>query len=361
MNDIRKLLVKTCLSLSISLLTVTSTDAQSLDGWVLQWSDEFDGTTLDGSKWRLELSEGDHGMSAYTDRPENLFVADGYLALQAREETYGGKPYTSTQVSTRNKAYWKYGRFDIRAKLPYGQGMWPAIWMMPNNPAYGGWPRSGEIDIMENLGHEPWLLYSTLHHSADNQMLHGTWTAPEGQSLSDTFHVYTMIWDTGSFSFYVDSIHNYYNCTSWSPTNVSYPKPFDQSYFMMFDLAIGGSWGGAPDASTIFPQKMLVDWIRVYKRDTTTTAIRRPAEKRSPAHHSLTISGSWFELYLKTGTPVSIHLYDFSGREVFRSTSGKSVDERTRFPVPAALAGGLYLWKSAITGGTVISGKITVH
>ena len=360
MSCTREYLVNSYLLVAVVFLAFTSTGAQSLDGWILQWSDEFDGTTLDGSKWRLELSEGDHGMSAYTSRPENLFVADGCLALQARKEEYSGNPYTSTQVSTRNKAYWKYGRFDIRAKLPYGKGMWPAIWMMPNNPAYGGWPRSGEIDIMENLGHDPRLLYSTLHHSADNQMLQGTWTAPEGQSLSDTFHVYTMIWDTNSFSFYVDSIHNYYNCTSWSPANVTYPKPFDQSFFMMFDLAVGGSWGGAPDASTIFPQKMLVDWIRVYKRD-TTVAIRRPSEKRGPANHSLTISGSWFELNLKTGTPVSLNLYDPAGREVVRITGGRRVDGRTRFPVPATLTGGLYLWKSATTDGTVISGKITVN
>jgi beta-glucanase (GH16 family) len=300
-------------------------------------------------------------MSAYTNRSQNLYVSDGCLVIQAQKENYSGKPYTSSQVSTRNKGHWKYGRFDIRAKLPYGQGMWPAIWMMPNNPAYGGWPRSGEIDIMENLGHDTRLLYSTLHHSADNQMHHGTWTAPQGQSLSDTFHVYTMIWDAGSFSFYVDSIHNYFNCTSWSPANVTYPKPFDQSFFMMFDLAVGGSWGGAPDASTVFPQKMLVDWIRVYKRDTNTDAIKRPAENHCPAKYSLTISGIWLELNLKTGTPASLNLYDPAGREVVRITDGKRMDGRIRFPIPAALARGFYAWKLMTIEETEVSGNIVIN
>ena len=360
MNGIRKRIVTVCKPIAAGLLLVTSAGAQSLNGWKLQWSDEFNGTSLDGSKWQLELNEGDHGMSAYTNRPQNLYVSDGCLAIQAQKENYNGKPYTSSQVSSRNKGHWKYGRFDIRAKLPYGQGMWPAIWMMPNNPAYGGWPRSGEIDIMENLGDNTRLLHSTLHHSADNQMLHGTWTAPEGQSLSDTFHVYTMIWDTGSFSFYVDSIHNYFNSTSWSPSNVSYPKPFDQSFFMMFDLAIGGSWGGPPDNSTVFPQKMLVDWIRVYKRD-PSVAIRQPAENRSPVKYSSTMSKKWIELDLNTGTLVSLNLYDLAGREVVRLTDGSRVNGRIRFPVPTSLPRGFYLWKLATAGKPDISGKIAVN
>jgi beta-glucanase (GH16 family) len=342
-----------------SLLS-TSVDAQSLDGWALQWSDEFNGTSLDGSKWQLELNEGDHGMSAYTSRSQNLYLSDGCLVIQAQKENHNGKPYTSSQISSRNRGHWKYGRFDIRAKLPYGQGMWPAIWMMPNNPAYGGWPRSGEIDIMENLGHDTRLLYSTLHHSSNNQMLHGTWTAPEGQSLSDTFHVYTMIWDTGSFSFYVDSIHNYYNCTSWSPANVAYPKPFDQSFFMMFDLAVGGSWGGPPDSSTVFPQKMLIDWIRVYKRQ-NVTEIKRQAEKHGPVNYALTISKKWIELDLKNGTLVSLNLYDFAGREVIRMTDGTRIDSRIRWSIPSTLTRGGYVWKLATGGGPIISGKTVIN
>ena len=356
----KEFLVNVCLPVAVAFLQLTSAGAQPLDGWMLQWSDEFNGTSLDGSKWQLELNEGDHGMSAYTSRPQNLYVSDGCLVIQAQKENYSGKPYTSSQISSRNKGHWKYGRFDIRAKLPYGKGMWPAIWMMPNNPAYGGWPRSGEIDIMENLGDNTQLLIATLHYGTTNQMSQGTYTTPADQSLSDTFHVYTMIWDTNSFAFYLDSTHNYWNCDEWSPNNVAYPKPFDQSFFMMFDLAVGGSWGGPPDNSTVFPQKMLVDWIRVYKRQ-HPAAIKRHTEISGPGNYSLTISGKWIELDLKTGAPVSLNLYDLSGREVARITNGTRVDGRIRCTFPANLTRGFYIWRLAVGGGPNISGKTVIN
>jgi len=357
MIRIKDFLVSACLPVAVVLLAITSPDAQTMDGWTLQWSDEFNGTSLDNSKWQLELNEGDHGISAYTSRPQNLYVADGCLALQAQKENYNGKPYTSTQVSSRGKGYWKYGRFDIRAKLPYGKGMWPAIWMMPNNPAYGGWPRSGEIDIMENLGDN--ILYATLHYGTNNQMSQGTYTTPAAKSPSDSFHVYTMIWDSTSFAFYIDSTNNFWNCATWAPNNLAYPKPFDQSFFMMFDLAVGGSWGGPPDSSTVFPQKMLVDWIRIYKRQ-EAVALKRPAENHSLVHNSLTISGKWIELTMKTGTPVSLNLYDVAGREVVRITDGRRVDGRIRWAIPATLTRGFYLWKLVTAEGPDISGKIAV-
>jgi beta-glucanase (GH16 family) len=231
---------------------------------------------------------------------------------------------------------------------------------MPNNPAYGGWPRSGEIDIMENLGDNTRLLYATLHYGTTNQMSQGTHTTPADQSLSDTFHVYTMIWDTNSFAFYLDSTHNYWNCDQWSPNNVAYPKPFDQSFFMMFDLAVGGSWGGPPDNTTVFPQKMLVDWIRIYKRQ-NPSEITRQAENRGPGSHSLIISEKWIELDMKTGAPMSLNLYDVTGREAVRITDGRRVDERIRFPIPATLARGFYLWNLVTDEGPNISGKIAVN
>lgn len=243
--------------------------AQPLDGWKLVWSDEFNGTALDTTKWGLELNEGDPGAAAFTNRPQNLFVSNGYLTLQGQKENYNGKQYTATQISSRNKGFWKYCRIDVRAKLPYGQGMWPAIWMMPMQPvAYGSWPRSGEIDVMENLGNNTRLLYTTLHYGSGNASNEGTYTMPANQSLSDSFHVYTMIWDSASFSFTLDSANNYYRLNQWSPDNVTFPKPFDQPFFLMFDLAIGGSWAGLPDSTTVFPQQMLVDWVHVYQRQT---------------------------------------------------------------------------------------------
>ncbi len=358
MNRVNKILLNLGISISVATVMMTSTDAQPLNGWDLIWSDEFNGTSLDGSKWQLELNEGDHGLSAYTNRPQNLSVSDGCLVLQAQKESYNGAQYTSTQVSSRNKGYWKYGRFDIRAKLPVGKGMWPAIWMMPNNRAYGVWPQSGEIDIMENLGANTRLFYSTLHHSITNEMLQGTYTTPEGQSLSDTFHVYTMIWDTGSFAFYIDSVHNYYNTNSWSPKNVAYPKPFDQSFFMMFDLAVGGDWGGPPDNSTVFPQKMLVDWIRVYRKN-NSTEIGHPAENRNFKKSPVTVSGKWFEMDLKTGASVNFSLHDMAGREIVRVNDFRNASQ-TRVPVPAGLSRGFYMWK-LVADGKVSTGRFFVN
>jgi beta-glucanase (GH16 family) len=254
--------------------------AQPLDGWKPVWSDEFNGAGLDSAKWALELNEGDPGVTAYTKRAQNLSVSDGLLELQAQKESYGGKQFTSTQISTRNKGVWKYCRIDVRAKLPYGQGMWPAIWMMPTAPgAYGSWPRSGEIDIMENLGNNPRLTYTTLHYGAGNQSIQGTYTTPANQSLSDTFHVYTMIWDSTSFSFTLDSTHTYYSTNKWSPDNVAFPKPFDQPFFLILDLAVGGSWAGPPDSATVFPQKMLVDWVHVYQRQGSVSALATGAQR----------------------------------------------------------------------------------
>ncbi len=274
-------MVGIALQASLAFLS-RSPAAQPLDGWKLVWSDEFTGSAVDPTKWALELNEGDPGEVVYTNRSQNLSVSDGLLALQAQKENYGGKQFTSTQISTRNKGAWKYCRIDVRAKLPYGQGIWPAIWMMPTQPvAYGSWPRSGEIDIMENLGDNPRLTYTTLHYGAGNQSIQGTYTTPADKTLSDDFHVYTMIWDSTSFSFTLDSTHTYYSTNKWSPDNVAFPKPFDQEFFLILDLAVGGSWAGPPDSTTVFPQKMLVDWVRVYQRQSTSAIRSQPVSRGS--------------------------------------------------------------------------------
>lgn len=359
MNREKQNFLTSSISLLFTLLFTVYSEAQPLDSWSLIWSDEFNDTSVDATKWQLELNEGDHGITTYTSRPENMREEDGCLVLEARKENVGGQPYTSTQVSTRNKGYWKYGRFDIRAKLPYGKGMWPAIWMMPNRPiAYGGWPRSGEIDIMENLGANPRLVYSTLHFGTTNQMLQGTYTTPVGQSLSDTFHVFTMIWDSTSFAFYLDSTINYWNVNTWSPNNVTYPKPFDQAFFMMFDLAIGGDWGGPPDDATLFPQKMLVDWIRVYKKQGSTEVDLR-AENRPIKKCPVTVSGKWIDLDLNAGASVNLSLHDMAGREIVQVNDFGNASH-TRVPVPAGLSRGFYVWK-LVADGKVNSGRLVVE
>jgi beta-glucanase (GH16 family) len=328
-------------SFLICIFTVAS-PAQSLAGWKLVWSDEFNGDSVDNSKWGLELQEGDHGSTSYTSRPQNLFVANGCMALQAQKESYGGQPYTSSQVSTRNKASWCYCRIDVRAKLPAGKGMWPAIWLMPVQSAYGGWPSSGEIDIMENLGANTRLDYTTIHFGPNNQSLQKTCTAPATATLSDSFHVYTMIWDSLSFNFYLDSI-NYGTMNQWAPSNVAYPKPFDKSFFLILDLAIGGSWGGLPDTNTVFPQSMLVDWVHVYQRGVLSVL---PRATRIPLESdlSMAISGRILNYALKSNARVTLALYDARGRRILSIIDGDRSQGKYSIDLAAyRLAKGVYI------------------
>jgi beta-glucanase (GH16 family) len=205
-------------------------------------------------------------LQCYTDRPENSFIEDGVLVIQALEERYRGRTYTSARIRTLNEGDWLYGRFDIRAKLPYGQGIWPAIWMLPTENIYGGWAASGEIDIVELLGQEPNVIYGTIHyggswpknvHSGDSYQL------SEGD-FSDEFHIFSLQWEPGEIRWYVDGEH-YQTQTKWTTENGVFPAPFDQSFHLILNVAVGGNWPGAPDETTTFPQRMMVDYVRVYE------------------------------------------------------------------------------------------------
>ncbi len=332
---------------------------QSLSGWNLVWSDEFNGTSLDTTKWGLELNEGDPGIGVFTNRPQNLSVSTGCLVLQAQKENYNGKQYTCTQISSKNKASWLYCRVDVRAKLSHGQGLWPAIWMMPQARPYGGWPTCGEVDNMENLGNEPRAIHTTIHFGDTNQAIGYMYNLPaSAKSFPDTFHVFTMIWDTGSFAWYIDSVH-YTTMNKWSPDNLVYPKPFDQPLFLIFDLAVGG-WAGSPDSTTAFPQKMQVDWVRVYQRHGATGLL---IPSRTPSQESdicVTASGKVLRFDLKRAAPVSIALYDGAGRKVvslvneYRATGKHSLDLAS-----CGVRSGLYLC-SMESEGTKTLQKIAV-
>lgn len=245
-----------------------------IPGWTLVWHDEFDTKYIDNSKWEHEVNAwggGNNELQYYTNRPENSFIRDGKLVIRAIKETYTGpegtREYTSARLRTLHKGDWKYGRFDIKAKLPEGKGLWPAIWMLPTDWVYGEWPASGEIDIMECLGHEPQKVYGTIHFGGPGNLhVHtgGAFELPEG-SFSDDFHVFTLIWDTTKFEWYVDGIR-YYATQDWYTVNGEYPAPFDQRFHLILNVAVGGNWPGAPDETTTFPQEMVVDYVRVYTR-----------------------------------------------------------------------------------------------
>ncbi len=241
-------------------------------GWRLVWRDEFTGTALDRTKWSFEVNAsggGNHELQYYVTN--NATVHDGRLFLEARREHYVGpqatREYTSSRVRTRLKGDWKYGRLDIRAKLPAGRGMWPAIWLMPTDDAYGGWPNSGEIDIMELIGHEPGTVYGTLHYG-DPVKRHAQqgakYTLPSG-AFADDFHVFRFDWEPGQMRWYVDD-RPYQTLTNWHTRAASFPAPFDQRFYLILNLAVGGDWPGAPDEKTAFPQAMAVDYVRVYRR-----------------------------------------------------------------------------------------------
>lgn len=239
--------------------------------WELVWQDEFDGTALDDSKWSLEVNGrggGNNELQYYTDQPENAFVEDGHLVIQALkpEKKYVGRDYTSARIRTVGKGDWTYGRFEIRAKLPTGQGLWPAIWMLPSEWKYGGWPSSGEIDIMELLGHEPDTVHGTLHYGGlGNHVFTGEEFTLEEGDFTNEFHVFAIEWEEGEIRWYVDDIH-YQTQRSWGTKNKEFPAPFDQKFHLILNVAVGGNWPGNPDETTTFPQRMEVDYVRVYQK-----------------------------------------------------------------------------------------------
>ncbi len=248
----------------------------NIPGWELVWNDEFDKGAIDLSKWEHEVNArggGNNELQYYTARPQNSYIDDGKLVINAIKETYTGpegtREYTSGRIRTLNKGDWLYGRFDIRAKLPRGQGIWPAIWMLPTDWEYGGWAASGEIDIMELLGHEPRIVYGTLHYGGEwpNNVHTGTsYTLPSSAgTFSDDFHLFTLEWDTTEFRWYVDGIY-YQTQNTWHSSNGSYPAPFDKRFHLLLNVAVGGNWPGNPDSTTSFPQVMEIDYVRVYQK-----------------------------------------------------------------------------------------------
>ena len=240
--------------------------------WQLVWQDEFDGKTLDLSKWEFEVNAdggGNNELQYYVTN--NVRVKNGLLSIEARKGRYTGpqgtREYTSSRIRTRLKGDWSYGRFDIRAKLPKDKGMWPAIWMLPTDEIYGGWPNSGEIDITELIGHEPNKVHGTLHFGdkARGHLFKGaSYTIPNG-TFSDDFHVFRLDWERSVMRWYVDD-HLYHTQTNWHTKTQEFPAPFDRRFHLILNLAVGGNWPGNTDEKTSFPQAMIVDYVRVYRK-----------------------------------------------------------------------------------------------
>src|SRR5262245_26550898 len=244
--------------------------------WDLVWSDEFDGSSIDPSHWTFDIGTGppypgwgNNELEYYTSRPQNAYVTNGVLHIVALQESYMGSSYTSAKLKSSGLFAKKYGRFEWRAKLPRGQGYWPALWMMPQDSVYGGWAASGEIDVVEVRGSNPTNVLGTLHFGGtwpNNDQSHGpSFTFTGGDSVTN-FHTYALEWTNNAVRWYVDG-QLYETQTSWWSAGGPYPAPFDQPFFLIMNLAVGGNFGGNPDGTTVFPGEMQVDYVRVYDWD----------------------------------------------------------------------------------------------
>jgi beta-glucanase (GH16 family) len=252
----------------------TSSPAGSL--WTLVWKDEFDGangSAPDSSKWNLETGGdgwGNHELEYYTSRLQNAQIQNGSLVITASKETYTGtdgvtRNYTSARMKTAGKFEQQYGRFEARIKIPYGQGMWPAFWMLGNDIGTVGWPTCGEIDIMENIGKEPAIVHGTIHGPgySGGAGIGSSFSLASGR-FADDYHLYAVEWEPNVIRFYVDS--NLYATRTPAELPQGTKWVYDHPFFMILNLAVGGDWPGAPDNATVFPQTMLVDYVRVYKK-----------------------------------------------------------------------------------------------
>jgi beta-glucanase (GH16 family) len=270
--------------------------------WKLVWSDEFDGPEIDKTKWDFDISNGFYDYDAntwvsgwgnnelqyYTNHADNAFIKDGLLHIRAVKESYNGCGFTSARLKTRKKDgsslfSKKYGRFEFRAKLPTGQGVWPALWLMPQDDKYGGWAASGEIDLMEARGQEPNKVLGTLHFGSGwpgNTHISKDYLLPNKGTIAD-FHVYALEWEPGEMRWYVDGTLSQTQDFWWSSSKMdgkkaakpakeadlnAWPAPFDQPFYILMNVAVGGKFLGNPNRTTVFPAEMVVDYVRVYDK-----------------------------------------------------------------------------------------------
>jgi beta-glucanase (GH16 family) len=246
-------------------------------GWTLVWSDEFDGrdgSSVDKNKWVPEIGGGKWGNNEseyYTARPKNASIRGGNLVITARKEKHTGRDkktwdYTSARLKTAGKFSQAYGRFEARMKIPYGQGIWPAFWMLGTDIDKSGWPACGEIDVMENIGKEPSLVHGTIHGPgySGGDGIGSPYTLPDSKHFSDSFHVFAVEWEPQAIRFYVDDTLYATRNPAELPARTKWV--YDHPFFMILNLAVGGDWPGYPDATTIFPQTMQVDYVRVYRQ-----------------------------------------------------------------------------------------------
>jgi beta-glucanase (GH16 family) len=283
----------------------------------LTWSDEFNaaaGTPPDQSKWKYDIGGsgwGNNELEYYTSSTSNsAHNGQGQLVITARRENpanyqchYGYCQYTSARLLTAGKFTQTYGRFEASIKIPRGQGLWPAFWMLGDNIGSVGWPQSGEIDIMENIGREPYTVHGTIHGPGYSGGAGPSSARSIGSPLADAFHTYTVDWEPGAITWYLDGVQYGRKTTADIGGN---QWVFDHPFFMIMNVAVGGSWPGNPDGTTQFPQTMLIDWVRVYNYQSggeRVGPITGFAGKCVDVAAANPANGAQIQLYTCNGTP----------------------------------------------------------
>lgn len=296
---------------------VLLTSASLAQNYQLVWSDEFTDTALNDFIWKYNLTNnngwGNNELEYYTNNSTNISLSNGNLLITARKENYQGFQYTSARIETR--IAWTYGKIEARIKLPYGQGIWPAFWMLGNNINSVGWPKCGEIDIMEMIGgqNRENTIYGTAHWYSNGHAQYGlSYKLPTG-NFSDGFHIFDITWDSQKIIWHVDGIQY---CRIDLNSSLS---AFQAPFFILLNLAVGGNWPGNPNNTTIFPQTMTVDYVRVYQIaptdvETTSSIVNNfsleqnypnPFNPSTVIKYSIAVAGN-----------VTLKIFDLLGREV---------------------------------------------
>ncbi len=334
------------------MLLLTQAPAQT---WTLIWADEFNGTTLDGSSWNVEVNNyggWNNELQYYTDRPENVRVESGNLVIEGRSENYLNRNYTSARLNSNGKRSWQYGKIEARMKLPYGNGMWPAFWMMGNT---GSWPANGEIDIMEMVGGNGCndcadnLTYGNHHWQGTNGLQSAGTVSPAlvPGIYHDAFHVFSIEWDAVQINWFIDGLQFYSsNITATSKSE------FHQPFYILLNLAIGGNWPGSPDASTVFPQQLLVDYVRVYQ---FTTTIKEQQEELFFTTYD-PVSGTVHIHTTVQSASSSVELYNLNGQLLLK----KQIEGGTTPINSAVLVKGIYVLKMYSENGVSVK-KILIE
>lgn len=292
-------------SILLSLLTTITLSTYAQQTWVQVWADEFNYTGLpDAGKWGYDIGGngwGNNEVQYYTDEIENAFVENGELTIRAIKESYKGSNYTSARLVTKNKADWKYGKFEMRAKIPTGKGMWSAFWLLPSTNTYGGWPKSGEIDIMENVGFEPNTIHWNIHTESYNHTI-GTNKGTHDDFVTpyDKYYTYAIEWYEDKIIYFIDGV-KYFQFDKESDDYKVWP--FKESFHLLLNTAIGGDWGGLQGIdNTIFPEDFKIDYVRVYKLSETKTNYTVSLNQNDGGTATTTATGS-----VAANTPVTFN------------------------------------------------------